>query len=107
MLTRWSLIATAVNEFRAALAKSVHKFSRTQRTIMDKDIARRKAEGIIRRYANIIRANPQVSATSKMLIRIKERPKKLKQRNCPRRPPMLVFMGSGDGAALPCPVVHI
>jgi len=90
-------IDTAVTAYRAALAKSLHKFSRTKRTIMDKDIARKKAEEIVRRYANIIRANPQVSATRKTLLRLKERPKTLKPRKCPKNPPILIFKGSRDG----------
>lgn len=92
-------IATAVAEFRAALAKSIHKFSRTQRTIMDKDVARAKAEAVVRRYANIIRANPDVSDTRKRLLRLKLRPEKLKKRECPQTPPRLQFLGSGDGVA--------
>lgn len=92
-------IDKVVTEYRIALAKSLHKISRTQRTIRDKDGARKKAEEIVRRFANIVRANPDVSTSRKTLMRIKERPKTLKSRKCPKNPPMLMFKGSRDGAA--------
>lgn len=66
---------------------------------MRKDTARKKAEEIVRRYANIIRADPNVSEMNKTQLRLKAKPKKLGKRKCPRTPPTLQFLGSGDGVA--------
>jgi len=92
-------ISKAVSEFRAALAKASVRRVRNPQLVMQKDVARAKAEAVVRRYANIIRANPKVSAMNKGLLRLKPRPKKLGKRKCPSHPPRLRFMGSGDGVA--------
>jgi hypothetical protein len=93
-------VAEAVSEYRAALAKTLHRRTRTQDMIGRKNAARRKAEEVVRRVANIIRANPDVPHFHKKVLRLKERPKRARPRKCPKRPPVLRFLGSGDGIAL-------
>jgi hypothetical protein len=90
-------IAEAVSAFRSLLAKTVHRFRRNSHLVMLKDEARKKAEAVVRQYANIIRANPDVSDTQKKMLRIKVRPKRLGSSKCPQHPPVLKFVGPGDG----------
>jgi hypothetical protein len=92
-------IAAAVSAFRSALYKAQVRVTRNPQAVMAKDAAREKAEAIVRRYRNIISANPDVSDSNKKLLRIKVRPKKLGKRKCPQQPPRLAFLGSGDGQA--------
>ena len=90
-------VEAAVEAFRAALIPALRKRSRTAEAVYAKDQARAKAEAIVRRYANIIRANPEVSATKKALLRIKERPARLRARVCPRRKPTLMYVATREG----------
>lgn len=90
-------LTKTVAAYRKALALAIGAKTRGFGTIRDKDRARRKAEEIVRMYANVIRADPCVAKVDKMLLRIKQRPRKLKQRNCPKRPPVLRFLRSIDG----------
>ena len=90
-------IAEAVRTFRLAFAKTYFRFSRNPKLVMEKDLAREKAEAIVRKYANIIRANPDVSQLNKWRLRLKKRPKKLGKRKCPRQAPQLQFIGTADG----------
>src|SRR2546428_11525628 len=48
-------IEQAVVEFRDALAKSLHRFSRSMATTLLKDEARAKAERLVRNYGTLIR----------------------------------------------------
>lgn len=90
-------IETAVAGFRTALARLLGKRRRDPELIWRKQAAREYAEEVIRRWANIIRANPNVSDTDKMLIRIKPRPGNLRRKKLPIDPPQLKFLGAGDG----------
>ena len=93
-------ITRAVTEFRETLAVALRKDTRTQITIMRKDESRAKAEGIVRKYGNIIRANPQIDPIDKMLVRVKERPTRLNERTCPQTRPMLSFIRSTGESGL-------
>ena len=90
-------IEKAVTEFRSALTKTLLRRFRTEHGVDAKNRARTKAEEIVRRYANIIRANPNVSDLNKKLLRLSVRKKKLGKSTVPERPPALQFLGSGDG----------
>lgn len=92
-------VEEAVTEYRSALARSSNRLTRSQQTILRKDVAREKCEKVIRRCANIIRANPDVDEVTKKALRLKPRPARLRDRKCPQNPPMLRFVGSGDGVA--------
>jgi hypothetical protein len=89
-------ISSAVKEFRAALRKSIHKFTRTQQAVMSKDLARAKLEDIVRSYGDPIRANRKISDIDKMLVRVKEQPKRKKKRSCPDKAPILRYRGPLD-----------
>lgn len=96
-------VSDAVSSFRAALMKALDRSARTQQTIDAKNEARRHAEEVIRKHANIIRANPEVDAVHKKMLRLKERPKRSQPRTCPQHPPLLEFLGSGDGVRADIP----
>jgi len=91
------VVAESVGIFRGALAKVVHRGSRTQLGVLQKNEARQRAETVIREIANIIRAHPGVDAQHKFILRIRRRPARLRKRPCPKRAPMLIFRGSRDG----------
>lgn len=90
-------IEEAVSAFRAALARCCRPLTRNAQAVYQKDAARAGAEEVVRRYANIIRANPDVSDADKRMLRLKVRPRRLGKRQCPKHPPRLQFLGSGDG----------
>jgi hypothetical protein len=93
-------IGTTVQEFRdvlSALERARIIGAQSPQLTASKDAARAKAEDAVRTLANIIRANPDVPASRKMLLRLKKRPAKLRKRRCPQAPPTLYFLGSGDG----------
>jgi hypothetical protein len=93
-------IAKAVQTYREALAKLLQaRVSCSQSPIltMRKDSARKEAERHVSTLANMIRARPDVSDSNKKLLRIKPRASKLGKRKCPKSPPRLEFLGSGDG----------
>jgi hypothetical protein len=95
-------IAATVAEFRAALHQlQLARIGGQQspQLRMRKDAARTKAERCVRTFGNIIRANPDVSDTSKALLRLKLRREKPKKQECPQAPPTLQFLGTGDGEA--------
>ncbi len=102
-----SIISRATHAFRDALADATRPATRTKITIMRKDAARAEAERIIRRYANLIRVNEDISHLDKMLLQIQERPKRLKRRKCPRKPPLLRFLRGEDSEHGSSPAVHI
>lgn len=84
--------------FRELLQARVGK-GQSPQLRMRKDAARAKAEEMVRRFGNIIRADPTVPEMNKTLLRLKAKPKKLGKRKCPKTPPSLQFLGSGDGVA--------
>src|SRR5690606_4657594 len=54
-------IAEAVRSFRSALAVVTSKATRTPVATREKQDARARCEAVIRRYASMIRANPEVT----------------------------------------------
>jgi hypothetical protein len=90
------IISAVVSEYRAALAKSLHKFSRTQRTIMAKDETRKRAAEVVSAYGELIRASRRINGIDKMLVRDKEQPRKKKKRHCPDTAPQLRYCGPQD-----------
>ena len=89
-------IRRAVDEFVAAYKLTTGAGTRTKLTIMQKDECRAKAERVIRKYANVIRANPNIDWAVKSLIGVHERARSTRQRKCPKRAPMLRFIGSAE-----------
>ena len=73
-------IEQAVIEFRDALAKSKHRFSRSMQMTMQKDEARAKAEKIVRKYGNLIRLNENIPAADKITVGIRERSKPVRRK---------------------------
>jgi hypothetical protein len=88
-------IGRAVADFRAAQCLALRKGTRTMFTLAGRAEARRKAEAIVRRYANVIRANPEIGALDKRAIGVRVRPTRLQKRACPMTRPLLSFVGSG------------
>jgi hypothetical protein len=94
-----ALISEAVQAYRDALAQALRRVTRTKCTIMTKDRVRAKTERLLRKYANRIRINDAVDPVDKKFIFVKERPKRLKRRRCPMRPPHVRFLGTATGPA--------
>jgi hypothetical protein len=84
-------LSTKVAAFRDAMAANCHPQTRCKATVMRKDAARVEAERIIRDVANRIRADRTISSIDKTMVRVKERPTRLRRRECPQTPPMLMF----------------
>ena len=93
-------ITRAVTEFREALSVATRKSTRTQITIMRKDESREKAERVVRKYGNIVRANPQIDPIDKSILGVKERPQRLHVRSCPQTRPVLHFIRSTGESGL-------
>ena len=91
-------LSRRVKAFRDALSVARSRTTRTPSAIMIKDEARKKAEELVRRLANIIRASDQISAAEKLRLRIKERPKKLGRRTVPFAAPNLTYLGAPRNA---------
>ena len=89
-----NIITRAVSAFRDALAVATPPSTRTKITIMDKDVVRSSAERIVRKYANGIRVNERIDRTAKFVIAVRERPRRLRRRKCPKHPPHLRYIGS-------------
>ncbi|MGI9013237.1 MAG: hypothetical protein ACR2GY_03205 [Phycisphaerales bacterium] len=96
---RVTLLRQAVEAYRAALKTVATRSTCTPIAIAVKQAARKEAEQIVREVANMIRGNVHVEARHKQVLRINERRKRLKKRTCPQRPPLLRFVGSGDGVS--------
>ena len=92
-------ITSAVGGFRDALVIATRPGTRTKIAIMAKDVARSEAERTVRKYANLSRANDRVSQVNKKLIAVRERPRRLRRRMCPKRPPHLRYRPSASGSA--------
>jgi hypothetical protein len=93
-------VSVAVANFRAAL-NAARGASRSAAATRAKDEARDGAERIVRRLAQVIRANDRIDAASKVLIGLRERPAKVKQQPAPAEPPRLRFLRAlheGNGA---------
>jgi len=81
----------------AALGRARIACAQSPQLRMEKDRTRQEAECAVRALANIIRADPMVSDHRKKMLRIKVRAKKLRRQKCPKSPPRLAFLGSGNG----------
>jgi hypothetical protein len=91
-----------VEEFRQALATWRRPRTSTDAARMLKDAARERLEEIIRRIANQVRVNPRINPSDKALLRIKERPKRLKKRAVPLAAPVLQYLGYPPKAGANC-----
>jgi hypothetical protein len=85
------VIGEAVQEFLDAFVTASRDATRTRITIRTKDKARAKAERVIRKAANVIRANPDIDAEAKLLIRIRVR-RKPGRRVCAAGRPFVRFL---------------
>lgn len=103
-------VVKAVEEFRAALAKTLRPDSCGPRATRLKNQARADAEKIIRAAGRLLRADESLTPVDRFMLFLKERPKRLKRRECPQVAPVLRFIGSSDplrSAAAGSPVRHI
>jgi hypothetical protein len=96
-------ISIVTREFCDALALATAPSTSNEITTKLKDDAREEAERVVRLYGGIIRANPEIPVEVKMVLNVKERPKKLSKRLCPQTAPQLTYAGkiretaSGEG----------
>ncbi len=93
-------IEKAVAAFREALAVAQKRRTSTMELVLAKDAARQHAELVVRQAGDIVRANPDVSAASKRMLRIKQRPTKNKRRDCPSDPPVLKYVQTKEGVVV-------
>lgn len=92
----FELLERHVEAFRKAFDQAAYRNGRTQRLVLEKNAARKQAEASVREVANIIRADPKVGWTHKMMLRLSTRPKKLKKAPVPKDAPELRFLGCAD-----------
>jgi hypothetical protein len=99
-------IRFAMTAFAQALRVTSAPEGHTKIDTMRKCEARDKAADVVREYANIIRANPKISAIDKAMLRIKQRPQRPKDREVPQTAPFLFFKGV-VGGGVDCQCVHV
>jgi hypothetical protein len=87
-------IAEAVEAYRNALAANTHRFTKSMKTAFEKNVARERAERLIRDAANLIRATRQIDSMARWRLGIKERSNRPKPRTCPQTPPHMSFVGA-------------
>jgi hypothetical protein len=85
-------IAAAVETYRKALAANTWRYTKSMKTSREKNMARERAERLIRDAANLIRANRQIDSQARWLLGMKERSTRPKRRGCPQTPPKLSFV---------------
>lgn len=90
----------AVTHFRGCLAVTQVSQDRNTMAVIRKNEARLVAAEAVSAVADVIRADRNIDLLHKRMLRIKVKPKRMKQRNCPVRPPMLQFVGTDDGQGL-------
>ena len=90
-------IAQAVAAFAEAHAANAQRHVRSSATALRKNAARAEAERLIRRAGNLIRVNNQISAADKVIVRIAEKPDKLRKRACPQTRPKLYLVAAKRG----------
>jgi hypothetical protein len=87
-------LTQAVGRFCDAMAVLRGPDRRTTIATLKKSEARVVAEQAVRKVANVIRANPKLSAPEKLAVDIKLRPPRQRRRECPQTPPALHFIRS-------------
>ena len=87
-------LTQAVGRFCDAMAVLRGTDRRTTIATLKKSEARVVAEQAVRKVANVIRANPKLSAPEKLGLGIKLRPPGQRHRKCPQTPPALNFIRS-------------
>ena len=90
-------IGGAVARYRGALAVRYQRERRTPVATTRKDAARADAERVIRRYANLIRANDAIGLADKQRLAVRVRPARLRRRQCPGGPPFVQFVRAEAG----------
>lgn len=82
-------LVDAVAQFHETM--NVNRAMRSRSTTMGKARARAEAEKIIRKLANMIRANPNLDFATKQRAMVSERPTRGRRRRCPQEPPRITF----------------
>jgi hypothetical protein len=98
------MITRRVEEYRKKLSIATSPGGRTKPACLAKSQARARAEQIVRKFGNFIRAHPHIGEADKLALFIKERPTRLKERKCPPSVPELTFVGSIDGVSAAIPI---
>lgn len=86
-------VAEAFEAFEAARLANAPRHTRSGATARRKDELRAVAQELIRDIGNRIRIDRTISAVDKFVVRVSERPKRLKRRECPQTAPALLFNG--------------
>lgn len=91
-------VREAVVAYQQALKRTGAKGCRTPGDVRGKNEARAVAEKLLRRIANVIRADAGISSTAKLNLGIPERPVRPVRQPLPELPPTLAFMNGVPGA---------
>ncbi|MDQ3441873.1 MAG: hypothetical protein M3478_16140, partial [Planctomycetota bacterium] len=90
-------IAQAVAAFARAHSANAPRQTRSSATAIRKNTARAEAERLIRKAGNLIRVNEQISAGDKVNVGVREKPTKLRKRDCPQTRPVLRLVAGKRG----------
>ena len=85
-------LVAMVQTFETALQENFNPATRNKLITQAKVEARAAAEEMIRRLAQMIRANPKIDPSTKLLLNIKERAERTRKPACPMEPPRLTFV---------------
>jgi hypothetical protein len=84
-------LVAAVRAFEVAYAAAYGSGSQSRVNVVAKAEARAEAERHIRRIANVVRADPRLSAAEKSMLGLRERSKRPRPQGCPVEPPRVTF----------------
>lgn len=86
-----------VRQFRAKLSIATNPATRTSPAIKGKNAARKDAEQWVRMIGEKIRGDHEIEQQHKLILRVVGLASRKKTSACPQRPPVLQFIGTGDG----------
>jgi hypothetical protein len=94
------LLTRRLNEFHVA-RRQIDDAGRTiTPSAIEKKDARLRVERLMRKLANLIRPNEEISTADKVALNIKPRARKQTKQKCPRRAPELTFVGFANENSL-------
>ena len=85
-------LSAAAKLFQEKYQITLTPSGRSDVTVKEKNQARAELKRIITRIAQLIRINDNVDDVSKSLLKLPQRPSKIKRKSCPMEPPRLSFV---------------
>lgn len=89
-------LSCKVAAFRDALARTMQRDHAGRKATSEKNDARKEAEKIVRATARLLRgvAEEKLTSIDRMMLNMRERPKRAKRLECPQVAPVLRFVGA-------------